>query len=139
MMSPIAIKTARETEGCPVKGTGRRNTHYEHASIADQMRTAPNIEELGYLRAVVRVGCDRGTIDASPKTLAEWEHILWTRVLTFILQADEDPSPSFIYNIVLGWDKPRAVAVAIEAALEARNRELPSPADRLRQRGIIIT
>lgn len=144
MMSPIAIKSAikardRAAAGETIKHTGNRRTEYTRPPIVEQIAKCASIEELGAMRMALSVGAYRGDVQPSEKTEREWERAFWKRVLELMLTADgETVCPTFIYNYVLTWSKPAAVAAAIEAALEAVMPGIPNRTERLRRKGINI-
>lgn len=145
ILSPIAYKSAVEAQkriaaGEVVKHSGRRRTEYRRPSVATLIQKCGSIQALGRLRSGLAYGAAAGNVNPSERTEREWERLFWKRVLELILSCKEDSpeSPTFIYNHCLRWMKPAGVQEAIEAATEAVTAELPSQAETLRRKGIII-
>lgn len=137
-LSPIARKSAkaayeRHASGGEVKGTGRRRTQYRRPPMAKIIEMCGSVQALGRMRGMLANAAYEGRMNPSQKTESEWERVFWTRVIALLVQ-----NPIFVYNHTLRWAKPPHIRQAIEYTFEAIVKSLPSPAERLKARGIII-
>ena len=113
-------------------------TTYKQPPISVRIAQAPNIEALGAARAALALGLHTGKLDPDRKTLQRWEDAIWQTVLRFMFEAKRPGDLCYVYNFVLRWDKPPAIAEMIERALELKAKVLPNDAEWLLSQGIEI-
>lgn len=128
-MSPIAAASFRESDGRPVKGSGRRvNGLGARPSVWLLLSTTGTIESLAAMRAEIVAGVASGEITPDAKTLLRWNEALWTRVLE--LMALQPRNAPFIVNLTLPWPKPPGLQEALEAQMKLVTASLPPDAER---------
>lgn len=132
-LSPIALASARVAHanaagGIPIKGTGRKRTHYARPSIADQIARAPSIEDLAKVRDVLASAHAAGEIDAGPGTRRRWNEALWVRVIELMSAATTPEAVTFVYSATLRWPKPAEIEAALAELMRERVAAMPAPA-----------